>query len=452
MKRMKLLLVAGCILALTGCGGSKAPTAEELLANPYGESGVQSMDSQMAMEMDMSMSQEGIDMSANISLDCNIKSDGSNSYMKANAKFSLIGLNESEEVEMYNVKMDDGKFYTYETDENSGRWVYYESEESGSEAIDSLKIDSSMFDSYEMVEPKNGDTEFVINGKVKSSSLNMLSDVTDVDSLFNNSSLDGIVFDAVLKFDAPTKQLKSIDLSMPSQEVDGATINKFTCSIVINQINGVTIELPSTVKDTAKPYEEPVENFDDFTSDVEDTESAVTAEQVAIEGLGSKEDGLDTGISEVDTDLYEEPANGVGDSVMTDYHTPDDYEAKAPSVSGVTAATGDTMFYNGIFESEFFYTADLQLLLDERYGEGLIEFYAEDLSELMWYSPNTVVNRYGQWGDFHPANKVHFAMLYDIGTLSQEVLDSVGADSAEVEKILGQLRNKDVDALNAYYD
>ena len=146
-RKRRLGLAAAMVLlivsVLTGCGGEKKETAEEILEQVRANTeDMDSLSAGMTMELSMNVAESGVSMTLDMDgdFDMEFTSDPMASHMKGTLSMSLMGI--SMEMESYTVVEDD-KNVTYTN--SAGEWTRTESEmtdENQTEAMVSLFDDA----------------------------------------------------------------------------------------------------------------------------------------------------------------------------------------------------------------------------------------------------------------------------------------------------------------------
>ena len=256
------MLVSG----LTGWG--KKVTAENLLDGAYGSKKVESMDSDLSMNVDADINISDIyedaaeqsvaagaetTMNFKVALDCNIKASEKIAYADGTATVDVFGMTQTVPVKSY-ADLDKNVSYTY--DEEYGMWVKSDLEyDESSETYAIGKIDKDIFMDLKLSDTKDDDSEYVVTGKVAMDDLEKLYGNT-LDSVMEDTEdidLSALKFDVTMKFDKESRLIKSLECKVDPETLDTKeyTINEFSAKLKINKINDIDVEIPSDIVDKA---------------------------------------------------------------------------------------------------------------------------------------------------------------------------------------------------------
>lgn len=272
---------------LAGCG-KKEPTAEELLKTAWGSEPVDSVNMNVKFIVDADIDAGSIlgdessesTMNTRMSIDLGLTTNYKDSYLEGNIDATMFGFSFSEPIKSYITLIDD-KNYIFSFDTTDSCWYREESTEEGnvlrSFDKDSITaIDYSIFDSYELKKINKEDTTYTVTGTISYSKLMDKVDV-EISDLLNNFNtvqdeeidLSDIKLDTTMVFDRETRLCKQVDFifDMSDSSQEGVTYNELSMSIVVSQINGVEVEVPQDVIDSAKNREDSIDTEFSFSPD-----------------------------------------------------------------------------------------------------------------------------------------------------------------------------------------
>lgn len=301
MKKKFICMLSVCLL-LGGCG-SKVPTADELVANAWGSEQVESIDMNVNLDIDLSVDTSSMIESTNTSdadkimgvqasLDADVKSNASDIYMEGTVNASVAGMSFSQPLKTYVTTIDDKR---YEISWNDTKSAWYKNENSNMFSLDSSvvsEIDTSIFDSYALMESKKDDTEYRVNGIVSFDKLTeklSLSDEMLAGLGQGDIDTSNIKFGAEMLFDKETELCKSIKFSFNpnSLEDDSITINKCDLIITIKKVNGVDITVPQDVLDSCIESEAINESTEEVTEEITEEVTEEVTEEITEETSGT---------------------------------------------------------------------------------------------------------------------------------------------------------------------
>lgn len=284
-KKFICTVILSCDILFVGCS-SKEITADELVSKAWGSEQIESVDMNVNLDIDLSVDTSSMIESTNTSdadkimgvqasLDANVKSNASDIYMEGTVNASLAGMSFSQPLKTYVTTIDDKQ---YEISWNDTESAWYKNESSNILSLDSSvisSIDTSIFESYALMESKKEDTEYKVNGIVSFDKLTenlSLSDDIIKGITQDEINTSSIKFGAEMLFDKETQLCKSIKFSFNpnSLEDDSITINKCDLTVAINEINGVEISIPQDILDSCIESEVVEE------SSVESSEEAIS--------------------------------------------------------------------------------------------------------------------------------------------------------------------------------
>lgn len=258
-----LMVCVLCIGMLAGCGKDeiKLPTAEELMSAPFGTSTeVTSLDvalnADMQVKVDMSAvgMNEAMDMACTMNVNMAGNNDG-NFSTKGQVGYDILGMNGIEQVETYEiVDANGGTVNVYAYNDETDTWSRNPStNKNGDEFVSSIldMVDMELFEKDTMVF-ENGAEFYHVKGVIKSA--NLKNSILALSKFIGNKNLisNDISFNVTMDFDKVGHYLKAIHLSLDvenSAEEVKAVYQKVAMDIAINQINNVSIVVPTEVLD-----------------------------------------------------------------------------------------------------------------------------------------------------------------------------------------------------------
>lgn len=341
-KILSLVVLASTVLMLGGCG-QKQPTAEELISGAWGSESLSSIDMGMKMKVDANIDMSGFGgssasgtatMNMALTMDVNLKATEEVAYAEGSMDATLFGVSMSQPLKAYLVQSGDDSQVSYTWNEEDSLWYKSEEEtETGNIAdmfsADSLQaLDSTIFESFELQEPKKDDTVYTVTGLVD---YNKMSDTlgvgdTAMQGIMSQDGFDmsDVKFNTTMVFDKETKLCKSIDFALASEgeEAEG-TFKEFGITLVINQLNGVEVTVPQDVLDSAvEPssldYDIIPNNGDDTATTEESTEQATEEDETLAQYLLNLDYAYIDEVEELLKTYYEELPS---DSVITAFCT-----------------------------------------------------------------------------------------------------------------------------------
>lgn len=413
-------------------------SAEELLNKPFGDEEITSIDMTLNSDMTLNMSDDdsGAAMEVNFTSDIDTQVCPTATHLVGSFSLNMLGRDVTQGIESYEIVNPDGSSLVYDKDYDTSTWIYFDSEaDVVSDYV--FALNASSFTSYEMVEPAKGATEYVINATAPYGVFNNMLEVSGVESFTEKAPFGEEIIKMQLVFDAETKMVKSIDFSLDNPITDdGVTLTKFDVFVTYNQYNNVDVVVPSNIQSAAISEDEFYSLDTDFDEDASETEPVVDENVSA------------TGVENVDTDLYEEPINGIGKVDMPDEHVPDDFTVEAATIDGVTPAPGDqTMLSVMPKKGERYYVNEILYMFQDMYGEDINPFWAELVVSYLDFTPNSFIDEVKTYG-ITEERKTATAMLYDMGVLSETDALATGISSADLSSLVSALRNKDTDTIN----
>ena len=134
-------------------------------------------------------------------------------------------------------------------------WVKSDLDYKESETFEAGKINKDMFTDLKLADTKDGDSEYIVIGKVAMADLekfygNALDNAMDYTEDIDLSSLK---LDVTMKFDKESRLIKSLECKVDPEFLDTTeyTINEFSAKVTINKINDIDVEIPSDVVNKA---------------------------------------------------------------------------------------------------------------------------------------------------------------------------------------------------------
>ena len=314
-RKRRLGLAAAMVLlvvsVLTGCGGEKKETAEEILEQVRANTeDMDSLSAGMTMELSMNVAESGVSMTLDMDgdFDMEFTSDPMASHMKGTLSMSLMGI--SMEMESYTVVEDD-KNVTYTN--SAGEWTRTESEmtdENQTEAMVSLFDDAVSYTLSDETEEVDGEEAYVLTAEVSG---NLMQDLMggmaeSMDEVSGTMDWSAFSADVTLKVNRETKMPAqvvmdcgdSLSALLESSSEDSASvgIDKYVITITFHEFDNVEeIVVPEEAKSAVEGNSDTDGNFDDFLNETE-SEGAETQEsetdETAEEGPVANADGTYT--------------------------------------------------------------------------------------------------------------------------------------------------------------
>lgn len=375
--------------SLTGCGAEKV-TAENLLSNAFGSDEVASLDANVVFDLDMDVdasSLMGSDSDADttmnfaVNLDCDVQSTKNVAYTEGKATVVFFGTKTKVDIESY-TDIENETAYTYDKDSDS--WVKSD--------LDSSSFGfNNLFDNLTLAERKSKNDDYVVTGTIAyknikdfvGEELENLSESTGTDDL----DLDKLSFDVTMNFDKDSKLVKSMTYTVDTKAFnsDDYTINKFEITTTVNSVNkNNDLSIPKDVEKNA------VEKDSSF---------------------GGVEDDLDSQF-------------GVDTSETTTEATSDD------------TSDSDKTLAQMYLEKDYVYQDDLESVL-VNYYPNIKNLDSNAMISLVTFFNNYTADEFANYLDVYDywsdSDKIALAILYDIGIVDNETLNSFSISTVDVQ-------------------
>lgn len=437
------VLMTLCLVTLaTGCG-KKTPSVDSLVSSPF--SGVEVTSADVNFEVGMKVLPDGAADSETVvsSLSFNAKTAPDIYYIEGAVKASGGVEDLNAPLKVYSVADATGKSVDYTWDTEGGRWVYKVVPAGESYKIASLtNFDQNLFMSYELGDSTG--TDYIIKAQAKAGTVFESLGVSSLSSLMgaNADVFKDASFDAVLTYDASSKQLKSaVFTSGTPISKNGVSVSDFTLSVIVNSVNATELTLPDDVKSTAVQAEGNSGVVSGSGLGLGDASSAFSDLK---EGEDEEQSSGNTEIDE--TGETEAPKEEFGNPAFKPYEETeytqnmvDPEVRKDPkSMHTDTPATGAQTFYQALFGDASYTVEDIRYMIAQEYGYDPGDDITYTLESWLQNSPEFWLQTSGSdmWQYLGDNDKVAISLLYKFGCLGDEFAAQAGLPVDEMKALV----------------
>lgn len=263
MKKICTIIATSLLMTVifTGCSfGENKVTAETLLENPFKTDRIDSIDTDvridMAFDMDMGelLNEENANqtskMNAEISADCKIQVTKDVDYMTGKVCIDVFGVTQEQNIKTY-TDLKNGVIYEYNSDAKT--WTKSDVTENTFDVsilTDLSEKFAEMVESPELKKPEKEDATYIVTGNINMSGLTDLlkNNMTDVS---DEIDLSDAKTDIILEFDKESNRLNKITFTLDTDSIDvetlGISLTTFKVEVAINEINDIDVTIPENV-------------------------------------------------------------------------------------------------------------------------------------------------------------------------------------------------------------